>query len=273
MMTLDTLNLHEFISLAHVQVLVSPCHYQRDETHIMVTDEKYTRPPEISAELATLPAPTASNYLDRLQSASIEVVVIIRRQAADQRLRDQIDEILVNRSTRLIRAAVRRHGGVPTAEIDDAEQETMLLFWAAIQSESFFEVRFNLAMQYLAIQAGRNIRGGKQREVERNARRVDSQDSEEMDDRDAPIDIPDDADEYSRLDDQNLVDIGLASLPEEQAKALSLHYRMGLQIYSQDPAERTVATVLGCGERKARKLIADGRTALRRSIGQEDDNE
>ena len=94
-----------------------------------------------------------------------------------------------------------------------------------------------------------------------------------MDGRDPPIDVPDDADEYSRFDDRNLVDIGLASLPEEQAKALSLHYLMELQIYSQDSTERTVATVLGCGERKARKLIEDAKTALRRSIGQEDGNE
>ena len=272
-MTLDAQNLHDFIPWARVQVLVSPRHYLRDETHGMITDEKYILPPEISAEVVALPAPTASNYLDRLQCASIEVVVKARRQAADKKLRDQIDSILVNRSTPLIRAAVRRHGGVPTAESDDVEQEAMLLFWAAIQSASFFEVRFNLTMRSLAKQAGRKIRGGKQREVERSARRIDTQDSEEMDDRDAPIDVPDDADEYSQCEDRNLVDIWLASLPEEQAKALSLHYIMGLQIYSQDPAERTVATVLGCGERKARKLIADGKTALRRSIGQEEDNE
>ena len=239
----------------------------------MVTDKKYTHPPEISAEIAALPAPTDSNYLDRLQCASIEVVVWARRQAADQRLRDQVDSILVSRSTQLLRAAVRRHGGVPTTEIDDAEQEAMFLFWAAIQRASFFEVRFNRAMRFLAKQAGRNIRGGKQREVERSARRIDSQESEEMDDRDAPIDVPDEVDEYSRFEDRDLVGMWLASLPEEQSKALSLHYCMGLHIYSQDPAERTVATVLGCGERKARKLIADGKTALRRSIGQEDGNE
>ena len=40
----------------------------------------------------------------------------------------------------------------------------MLLFWEAIQRESsFFEVRFNRALQYLAKRAGRNIRGGMQR--------------------------------------------------------------------------------------------------------------
>ena len=236
----------------------------------MTTHEKFTLPPEVRAELDALPAPSAPEYLNWLQAASLEVVVIARRQEAAQRLRDQIDSILIDRSTRLLRAALYRHGGVPWAEFKDAEQEAMVLFWEAIQSESFFEVRFNLAMQNLAKQAGRKIRGGTQREFERSAVPIGSQDSEDSDDRDAPIDVPDDSDEYSRFEDKELIEVGLASLPEEQARALSLHYFMDLQIYSSDPAVRTVASVLGCGERKARKLIADGKAALRRAIGQED---
>ena len=239
----------------------------------MVTHEKFIPPPDILAELAGLPPPTASDYLDCLQCASIEVVVIAHRLAADQRLRDQIASILVSRSTKRIRTSVRRHGGVPWAEFDDAEQAAMVLFWEAIQNESFFEVRFNLAMQYLAKQAGRNMRGGKQREFERSALPIGSQVSEDSDGRDALIDVPDNADEYSRFEDQDLIEVGLASLPEDQGRALSLHYDVGLQIYSHDSAVRTVASVLGCGERKARRLIADGKAALRRSIGQEDSDE
>ena len=209
---------------------------------------RFTLPPEVQAELAALPEPTAPDHLDSLQRASLEVVVIARRLATGQRLRDQIDSILVSRLTPVIRAAVHRHGRVPGTETEEAEQEAMVLFWEAIQSESFFEVRFNQAMQFLAKQAGRKIRGGKQREFERSALRAGTE-------------------------DRDLIDVGLASLPEEQARAIILHYRMELQIYSHDPAVRTVASVLGCGERKARKLIADGRAGLRRSIGQEDDDE
>ena len=33
----------------------------------MVTEEKYTRPPEIEAELAALPDPTTSGYLVQLK--------------------------------------------------------------------------------------------------------------------------------------------------------------------------------------------------------------
>ena len=128
-------------------------------------------------------------------------------------------------------------------------------------------------MQYLAKQAGRNIRGGKQREFERSALRIGSEDSEDLDSRDAPIDIPADADEYSRFEDRDLIKVGLASLPEEQARAITLRYDMRLQIFSHDPAVRTVASVLGCGERKARWLVADGLAALRRTIGQEEGDE
>ena len=235
----------------------------------MMTGEKYTRPPEIEVALAAMPDPTASSYLGWMQSVSIEVIVIARRQAADRMLRDQIDSILVERSMPRIRAAVRRHSGAPSEDLGEAGDEAMVLFWEEIQRESFFEVRFNLAMESLAKRAGRNIRGGKQRERERSALRIGSKESEESDGRNTVTDIPDDADAYSEMESRHLVEVGLASLPDEQARALSLHYLVGLQVYSHDPKVPTVASVLGCGERKARKLIADGKTGLRCWIGQE----
>ena len=239
----------------------------------MVTDEKYSLPPEIEAELVALPAPTESSYLDQLLSVSIEVVVVSRRQTADRMLRDKIDSILVDRSLPRIRAAVYRHSGVPTEELDEARDVTMLLFWEEIQRESFFELRFNSALKLLAKRAGRKIRGGKQRELERSALRIDSDGSEESNDRDTVTDIPDDSGEYSQWESEALIEIGLSSLPHEQAWAINLHYLMGLNVYSIDSAVRTVASELGCGERKARRLVADGLAALRCSIGQEEGDE
>ena len=146
----------------------------------MVTAETYTRPPEIEAELAALPDPATPAYLDRLQGASIEVVVVARRRAADRKLRDRIDSILFERTVPLIRKAVRRHGGVPFEELDEAEDEAMFRFWERVhQGESFFEVRFNLATERLAQHAGRKISGGRQRERERSALRIGSDDSSE----------------------------------------------------------------------------------------------
>ena len=239
----------------------------------MVTHEKFTPPPEIRAALAALPAPTAFDYLSRLQCAPLEVVVIARRVAGSERLRDQIDSILVERTEKPIRAAVRRHSSAPWGEMVEAERETMVLFWESLQSESFLEVRFNLALMRLAQWAGRKIRGGEQGDFERSVELFGSRDSEDSDGREGSMDIPSNAEEYSRLEDQDLIEVGLASLPKEQARAITLHYRMGLQIFSQDPTVPTLASVLGCGERKARQLIADGRAGLRRSIGQEDEDD
>ena len=234
-----------------------------------MTNEKYTLPPEIEAAFMALPASTASSYLERLQSVPIEVVVIARRQAGNQVLRDQIDAILVEQSVPRIRAAVNRYSGVPSEELDEAQNEAMVLFWEKIQLESFFEVRFNSAAKRLAEHAGKKIRGGKQRERERSALRIGSNDFSEQNGRNAAINIPDESDDFSLIELRHLIEVGLASLPVEQARAITLHYRLGMPIYSNDSAVQTVASELGCGERKARKLIADGKAALKGTLSQE----
>ena len=240
---------------------------------MMITHEKFTLPTEIETELAELPEPTAPDYLNRLQYASMEVVVIARRHTADLLLRDHIDSILVERAIGLIGAAVYRHSQVPEQELDEARDEAMVLFWEAIQDESFFEIRFNLAMKRIAQQAGRRIFGSEQRQHEWFARRIDIAGSEDLDDRDGVIDIAYSVDLDSLVDDRRLVEIGLAALTDEQGKALILHYHMGYPIFSSDPTVETVATLLGCRERKARKLIADGKAAFRYAIGEENNDD
>ena len=59
----------------------------------MEAHDRFTLPPEVQAELAALPEPAAPGYLDSLQRASLEVVVIARRLATGPRFRDQIDSI------------------------------------------------------------------------------------------------------------------------------------------------------------------------------------
>ena len=172
-----------------------------------------------------------------------------------------------------IRAAVHRHAGLPRDEIEEVEDEAMVLFWEAIGQESFFEVRFNLAMKRLVQQAARRIRGGKQRARERAAVRIGPLDSELSDGRDAWADVAADADISSEVADRMLIETGLATLPREQARALSLQYLIGLPVHSQDPAVRTVSSTLGCGERKARQLITDGKARIRRWFDGEDGDE
>lgn len=239
----------------------------------MVTIAKYTLPPEIITELTALPDSTAPDFLDRLQCAPIEVVVFVRRQARGRILRDQIECILVERSARLINKAVERHCEVSPEELEDVEAEAMALFWETIQNESFFEIRFNSAMKNLAKQAGRKICGSKQRARERCAMRLGSEEDEKLDGNSFIADIPDDSDESAQFERRFLIDVGLALLPNEQARAIILHYHFGLQIFSKDPEVQSVASELGCGERKARKLVSEGKAALRHSIGQEEGDE
>ena len=238
-----------------------------------MTAAKYDRPPEIEAALAALPPPTGSGYVDRLRAAPLEVVVIARRGAGDRRLRDQIDGILVDRVSPRIHAAVRRQVSPSYHDIDEVEDEAMVLFWESLSRASFFEVRFNLALKRLAQHAARRLRGGKQRERERAAVRIGPTAPEGSDGRDTWADVADDADIFSAIDDRLLLNAGLARLPQEQARALSLHYLIGLPVHSQDPAVQTVASTFGCGERKARRLIADGLASLRRWIDGEGGDE
>ena len=95
-----------------------------------------------------------------------------------------------------IRAAVKRHSRVSYEEHQDAQQDTMERFWEAIQSESFFEVRFNRALMMLARHVGERIRGGKQRAWERAAERLGRPRGEGDD---LYPDVADEDDEYEAL--------------------------------------------------------------------------
>ena len=232
-----------------------------------MTAEKFERPAEVAAELAELPGEADPAYLTQLESSSLEVLVIARRRATLGALRDDIDEILANRSLPAMRAAVFRHSGLPYQELEDAQQEAMVRFWGTIGRESFFEIRFNRALMMLARRVGESIRGGKQRARERAAERLGRPRAERDD---IYPDVPDEDDEYEALLDRMLIDAALQTLPDEQAEALTLHYRIGLPIFSKDPGVRTVASELGWSERKTHQLIADGKATARLSIEQEE---
>ena len=233
-----------------------------------MTEEKYERPAEIAAELDALPSADDPTYLTRLGSSALEVIVIARRLAAGGPLQVDVDEILANRALPAVRAAVFRHSRVPPEDLLDAQQEAMATFWEEIQKESFFEVRFNLALKRLAQRVGERIRGGKQRARERSAERLGSPrgaGDEQY------VDVADDDDQYEAIHNRMLVEAVLDVLPEEQARALALHYLMELPAFSKDPVVRTVASELGWAERKTRQILKDGRTAARLSIDQEEE--
>lgn len=231
---------------------------------------RFERPPEVAAEVAALPGEEDPDYLESLRACRLEVLVIARRRTAAAVLQARIDAILVDRTLPVLRAAVARHAGVSGDQLEDAQQEAMLKFWSEIQCESFFEIKFNLAMKTLARRAGERIRGGKQRTRERAAERIGASrgPGEEV-----GLEVADDEDGYSAIENRMLIEAGLATLPDEQAWALTLRYIEGQPAHSQDPQVATVSSVLGWSERKTRQLLADGKAALRIWIDQEGDND
>ena len=226
-----------------------------------MTAGKYRRPPEIEAELASLPHPTDPGYPERLHGASLEAVVAERRRrAADPSLRRRIELILAERAVPLVRAAAARHGNAPPGEADEVESEAMARFWEAIQGDSFFEKRFNLAMMRIAQQAGKRVRGGKQRARERGATPIGPADPDAPDGSGVALDVPDGADAYGQAEDRMLIEEAMDALGEEQAKAVILHDMVGWPV-------REVAARLGVSERTLYRRLDAGRAALRREIG------
>ena len=105
--------------------------------------ERWTRPAEIAAEYEALPDEGARDYLETLQEASLEVVIIARRATENERLRDRIDSIVVGRAVPIINYSAVKWGKRPKWEHDEVKDVARFMFWKEIlDGESFFEVRF-----------------------------------------------------------------------------------------------------------------------------------
>ena len=216
--------------------------------------ERFPRPPGIATELAALPDEDDPEYLDQLRAASLEVIIIARRGAADAALRRRIESITAELALPVIHATAVTWGKAPWWEGDDVKGLAAVMFWEEIREESYFEVNFLSAAITIARRAGDRIRGGKQRAREREATGRD------------PVDFAESRthDPYQAIDDRMIVRRALDTLSEDQARAITLHYLMELPIFSENPARLTVASEFGFSERKARGFMADARAALRR---------
>ena len=217
--------------------------------------ERWERPAEIAAEYEALPDEDAPDYLETLETASLEVVIIARRATENESLRRRVNLIVAERALPIIHAAAVGWGGVPEWEDDEVKDIAGFLFWEEIeQGESYFEVHFRNAAITIAKRAGERVRGRKQRQRDRDALALD------------PDDFPENP--TGGLDkavvDRIIIQSALGTLTEEQQRAITLLYRMGCPIFSEDPSVPTVASGLGYAERKARQVIADARAALRR---------
>ena len=222
---------------------------------VPMVPNKWTRPPEIEAALAALPPENAPDYLDRLRTGPVEVLVIKRRGATNSEIQDKISELLGAAVIPRAAASVAVHGDVPAWEWDDVASDVLERFWRRIQAgETFFEIRFNLAMKTLVRESVRRRGEGAQRQHERSVELYGE--------------LPEDrenvgaTDEFAAIEQREIIRHGLDQLPEEQAHAIVLRYFGGLPVFSKDPTEPTIASTLNCSERKARKLLADGEASL-----------
>lgn len=228
---------------------------------------KYEKPAELQREWEGLGDPAAPEFVDALASARMETIVTARRTLAGRVPIDRIDKTLIDRSAPLINAAARRVAAdAPDMYREEIEGEIVESFWRdVLGGESFYEIRFALTLLNAARDARRKVLGGKQRQRERESARVVFGETDGL----SPPGVFQSESELASLDDvsSDVVDRFTAQaildrLPDDVARAMTLHVIMDLKIASIEPGEATVATVMDCSERKARGLIAEGRTAV-----------
>ena len=140
----------------------------------------------------------------------------------------------------------------------------METFWREIQTESFFEVRFDRAMMNLAARAARSVAGRPQQAWEHEA----------ITRRGLPgIDYPEPPDPENleeRLELIILTDEGLRALPHDQARVLIARYWLGYPIESQDAGRMTVGKLLGWSARQVHNLLRAGEAGLMRRMRGDD---
>ena len=235
-----------------------------------MTPDRFKLPPEIQEALAALPGERHPSYIERLESASSkglpELLLISRRRVMDPDIKRRIDEIVGLRLGDVVRARARWHAiATGIEEPDDFASEVVSAFWREISEESFAESRFNLTVRTLIRDAAADHRRRTQRQPERPTERS------------LPgITYPEpsaDVDETEAADARILVHPALDALSKQQARAIALRFYEGLPVFSQDPGDRTVASVLGRSQSHTHRLIRQGLDVLRSRmrLGTDDD--
>jgi hypothetical protein len=234
---------------------------------------KFHRPLEIEAEWQSLGSPDDEKFWERLARARVETVVAARRQYCDRdrSLVDRIDRVLVAKIDPLFRAASRsvaKHEAPSYRE----EIEAMLGedFWRDVLTaeDTFYEIRCRQKLRKVALDARRKVIDAKARTLERRAARIEHPAVEDATPAGTVAEetIPDPADDFAEVEAEIDWYVALASMPDEVAQAIDLHYRADLKVHSNNPDEPTVSKILGCSERKARDLIRTGEELARRQI-------
>lgn len=241
---------------------------------------KFTKPPEQQADFDDLGTPADPEFLERLRVATLETIVTARRVFESDPMRDLIDEILVARADPVLRARARRRaftagiGNPDNVHAQEMEDELVFAFWEKILTgETFFEIRFDRTLRFLLNDVFEKVVTGKQRTHERNAARIvsddDAQAEEPRTDHARESEIASEDDVIDQVEVRLILESVLGDMPREVATAMTLRYIFDYPVHSNAAGKRSVSQALGCSERKARQLVADGRSILRSIYGQE----
>ena len=222
----------------------------------------YRRLPAVEAEIATLPAPSASGFRAEAESAKApETLVHAVRQllrtgnANEARL---LAEVLAERAAPIFtRAAGNRLFSGQSADIDDVAQRGLERFWQAIHDlspqQEFWEVNFQAMVVRVCKDAARAYRARYQNE--RQFARGSDDDGQAWDEESNLADP-------QPLDDSLLVPEALDQLEGNVRRVVYLDSQ-GFKAASKNPGEITISRLLGISDRTVRTYLREGEATLR----------
>lgn len=231
---------------------------------------RYTRRPEVEAEIAALPGGVGTDFRVAVAGATaLETVVhTIRRlrRAGDDAGTLALTDVLIKKATPALERAARRQFPQSLDDQQDVMQLAAIQLWREVADtspkEEFWEVNFAGMLVRACSDAARKIRG--QREHERPFRR--SEDGAWDEELLQPDPKFSDRDDRAFLSGALLAG-GLDQLEGDVRRAVYLKMK-GLRIDSKDPNAPTIARTLGVSGRTVQTYLRQGEDTLRRWLQQ-----
>lgn len=222
----------------------------------------YRRRPEVEAEIAALPDPSAPDFRAKAEGAKApeSLVYGVRRllRAGNANEARLLAEVLAERAAPIFRrAAGNRLFSGQAADIDDVAYEGLERFWRAIHDlspkQEFWEVNFRGMVVLACKKAAEAYRTRYQNE--RQFARGSDDDGQAWDEESNLADP-------QPLDDVLHVPEALDQLEGNVRRAMYLSSQ-GFKAASKNPAERTISRILGVSDRTVRTYLREGEATLR----------
>jgi DNA-directed RNA polymerase specialized sigma24 family protein len=219
----------------------------------------------VEAEIRALPGPGAPGFRAAAEGAQAAETIVhaIRRlrRIGDQEGAKALIEPLLERATPVVSQVMKSHFPArdprELEDREDAGQQVAEQLWREVfdtsSAQEFWEVFFERMVRLACSDAAGRIR--KQREHERLLAHGEDKAGDAWDEAQR---LPD-----PKSGDALFLSEALAGLPPDVARALYLK-ALGYQTDSKDPAEQTIARLLGVTGRTVSTYLRTGEAALRR---------